>query len=1376
MKKTAELISALAILLVLTLGSNVPALAQTRDEQRAAAEKAFNEAVNLSEANKPELVPLAMQKYQEAQNLYHQIGDKREEANALRGVARSYLSLNNRDEAIKAYQAALGLFEEIPRKTAIALVSMEIGDVYIKSANEKDLRLAIEYYGKALPIFTELNDKKNKALALGNSGRAYMVLQNKERALEFLGQALSLFQEMDDKQYQADIHFLIGNSYDFSREVEDRRRALEHFLKAAELYSLVNNAQAKKGKADSLLNSGNDFIFLSNREEAIKYYMQALALYRELKSQIELAMTLDNLGNAYVVDEKNIQQAVSYYLEAARTYLDTKDTKPDGAEVLARVGSIYLRLRDKEQALSYYRKAQAVYQELASQNVTYNRGVAQGFTAIGVAYEYLGDKNEKLLAAENYRKAEAIYREAADLFRKQNNKENLVQALRELGDVRFRLRDKAGAVEAYKQAANVSKEIPNEASEAYMLAAISYTYAQSGEAGDIQQSIVYDQMAQKLFNKLGDKNSEIWSLKRIASGYAVLNNWEAYLKANSDLMKIADSLNTPAKEILQAEVHVVLGNAYQMREKPTEALAEFNSALTIGRTLKNTRLQYDALYSLIQLYFILGEPKKLLDASDELLHIMTPYMSDNAEKAYIYSMRGYAYKMLGEKAKGDAELNTGIQYMQNIQEKDVADAALALTGNSYLIMGKKEEERKRFAEVERGLARMPDDEVKGFSLYYLAISRAAEDDYAKAWNYAEQALAISRKTNNRIFEALLLTVMGFIKWEEDKNQESIALFQQALIIFRKFDAQQFEVYTLTGLMQAWRDAGNPRVAIFYGKQAIKIFQRVRTDNKSLESEVQKSFTRELSELYKTLTTLLLTQGRSEEAQQVINLSRDEEFFDLGNDQDQTPGEIQFTPLEQESALLWEAGLTKTSQAMAELDLVKFRPVTPSGSDLKQNIQPLETAYQQSYAEYLSNLKKIEESFNQPPGAKDKLTVSDVVEMRAVLCDLTAATKENTSALYTFIGAKKLYVLLNTCNEPVKIFESSIAEEDLNRKILMFYDLLQSKVYDPRLLGKEIYRLIIPQGLETELQNKKVATLMWSLDGELRYIPMAALSPDDTHYLVERYNNVVFTRANKKRMIRTAGFDWTGYGFFTSEAHKVSINGESIEFVSLDKDERQIFSTKAYSKGIISGDVFPEADFTADSLFNITKQKRPLIHISSHFRFYPGDLERSFLLLGNGKVMSLAEMKAHGDLFQDVQLLTLSACDTAAQLPNADGKEVDGFAELAQRLGAGSVMASLWSVADISTTQLMKGFYRNRQLGKLNKAEALRKAQLDLLYGRDEDASNPSPARSKPSVKGGDGVKGAGFVDQKYLVKFQDNGNPFSHPYYWSPFVLFGNPR
>ncbi|HSM84758.1 MAG TPA: CHAT domain-containing protein, partial [Candidatus Limnocylindrales bacterium] len=44
-------------------------------------------------------------------------------------------------------------------------------------------------------------------------------------------------------------------------------------------------------------------------------------------------------------------------------------------------------------------------------------------------------------------------------------------------------------------------------------------------------------------------------------------------------------------------------------------------------------------------------------------------------------------------------------------------------------------------------------------------------------------------------------------------------------------------------------------------------------------------------------------------------------------------------------------------------------------------------------------------------------------------------------------------------------------------------------------------------------------------------------------------------------------------------------------------------------------------------------------------------------------------------------------------------------------------ASLWSVADAATAQLMTGFYRGMEKGGLSPAAALRAAQIEMLHQR-----------------------------------------------------------
>jgi CHAT domain-containing protein len=113
-----------------------------------------------------------------------------------------------------------------------------------------------------------------------------------------------------------------------------------------------------------------------------------------------------------------------------------------------------------------------------------------------------------------------------------------------------------------------------------------------------------------------------------------------------------------------------------------------------------------------------------------------------------------------------------------------------------------------------------------------------------------------------------------------------------------------------------------------------------------------------------------------------------------------------------------------------------------------------------------------------------------------------------------------------------------------------------------------------------------------------------------------------------------------------------------------------------------GEIKIDDQFTRDAMRETLLKRYPVVHIATHFRFEPGNETQSFLLLGDGAHLNMAELKTSANLFGGVQLLTLSACNTGV----GDGTEVEGFGTLAQRQGAKAVIASLWPVMDDSTSR------------------------------------------------------------------------------------------
>ena len=103
---------------------------------------------------------------------------------------------------------------------------------------------------------------------------------------------------------------------------------------------------------------------------------------------------------------------------------------------------------------------------------------------------------------------------------------------------------------------------------------------------------------------------------------------------------------------------------------------------------------------------------------------------------------------------------------------------------------------------------------------------------------------------------------------------------------------------------------------------------------------------------------------------------------------------------------------------------------------------------------------------------------------------------------------------------------------------------------------------------------------------------------------------------------------------------------------------------------------------------------------------------------------------------DADLVVLSACRTA-QGEEIAGEGIVGLFGAFLEAGSRRVLASLWGVQDRSTAAWMARFYRHIQEGR--SAAAVAATKLDMLDGR---------------------------------IKAPDGQN-WSHPFHWAPFVLVG---
>ena len=260
------------------------------------------------------------------------------------------------------------------------------------------------------------------------------------------------------------------------------------------------------------------------------------------------------------------------------------------------------------------------------------------------------------------------------------------------------------------------------------------------------------------------------------------------------------------------------------------------------------------------------------------------------------------------------------------------------------------------------------------------------------------------------------------------------------------------------------------------------------------------------------------------------------------------------------------------------------------------------------------------------------------------------------------------------------------------------------------------------------------------------------------YLAERYAISLFTPASRAGLKDVSGQQWSATGF------GVSKGGEFCPLPAVPEELESIIKHGDEDRdGVVAGDISLDEAFTEDAFKAGLRGGRPAVHVASHFLFSPGGKDTdSFLLLGGGRHLTLAQFRRGNFDLTGVDLLTLSACETGVIPQEADGRELDGLALVAQKKGAKGVLATLWPVADGSTGGFMQAFYRLHQEQHRDKAEALRQAQLLFLQGKITPATVQA-ARGRAAFVGDGNASPPAPVG-------------YNHPYYWAPFILMGNWR
>lgn len=712
-----------------------------------------------------------------------------------------------------------------------------------------------------------------------------------------------------------------------------------------------------------------------------------------------------------------------------------------------------------------------------------------------------------------------------------------------------------------------------------------------------------------------------------------------------------------------AQIHSYLGVAYRQTQQFGASVRHFQEAIKIYRSLSQEKERLaEVLVEIARTFNELGQSDRAISALSEAIEIAPDKLD---LKALAYRALGTAYWLEGKIDKSVEAATTG-RNLATISGRaiEMVPAFNDLT-NILRSRAKLYEQQALEAEAEG-------DDTEKNRLNFLA-----EQDRIAAIETASRAVEISQGSENlsTVRAMLDLSELGKSAYREraltildklppsrtkaellmDLALEDISLLSEAIAILETIGAKRTQSFALERLGQVYESSGQYQQALDAAEQGLWLAGQIGAND--------------------CLYRLQWLRARL--------------YQQTG---------------QKEKAIVAYRGASATLQ--------KLRSQIASASpdvqlDMKTEVEPV-------YRELLSLLLA---DTSSPKILHDSVDIMRQLQFsqlqsffgdaclelkQALVNSQNSSQKANAAIIHTILLNDSSYVILELPDGLIRAYPLALATKSLQDMVQTWRSQLENTKNVPlgyRELSEKLYDLLI-RPIESDLVRAKVTELVFVNDGLLRNVPPAALH-DSQQFLIEKYPISISLGLNLKSPVSP------------NENKGASIFGLSVAVVDRELEEEfpplpyVVPETQAVLK-IVGGDLFLDQNFTSNNFAFEIEKNYPIIHIATHGEFV-GRLESTFLRAYNERITlkQLEEVLARRK--EPIDLLTLSACNTAA----GNDRAILGLAGLALRSGVKNVVASLWSVDDKATADLVTDFYGYLKEG-MNEAQALQKAQIRQL--------------------------------------------------------------
>lgn len=946
---------------------------------------------------------------------------------------------------------------------------------------------------------------------------------------------------------------------------------------------------------------------------------------------------------------------------------------------------------------------------------------------------------------EGRRRALAAYRTAAELWRGLQSPRLAAQCLYAAAVLHRLLGEGTAALELAREVLPRWRALGNAGREADTLNEIGLLESAAGRAAEARASF---QQALAVQERAGDRFRQAATANNLCLTYLVQGEHRQALACYGPALA---RIRAAGDEEHEAVALSNLGWAYKSLGQPEEALDHFHRAVALHRAAGRGKREAETLNNLAVLHRQLGEPQEALVLYLRALTIFRQ-QGDRRWEARVLHNLGAVYQVLGDPERALVFYHQALALKRQLGDRRGEAGTLKVLGHVELEAGRAREAEEMFGralELERLTG---DRRGEAVALRSLGQAHAARGDHGAALDFFARALTSSRAHDDRGNEARTLLHRGRALGAVGRLRQAAASLSSAAEIYRALDIGLGESEALYRLAETERAAGHDARALNRVDEAISLFASLRAAVD--DPDLQATFAGLRRGAYELRIELLMAR------------------YDAGGDVRHLRAALETSEQARAQgllALLRQAGvetLSGTAPALTRRLRSLRRRLHVHASQRRKLLSHQSSAAALRTAEVdffqtLAELERLEAEIRRQHPEYAALRQPSPLTVAAV----QGLLEPGTALLEYALGRERSFLFLVT-GETIRAFELP-PRQALEEAARRAYEELSA----PYRGGGEaagLAELVLAPALEELVAEELVVErLVVVADGALHYLPFAALplpvsaggeagGPLLTRYEVvhlpsastlaaERRRSAgrppaprwaavvadpVFDRRDLRLVAARAGDDTAGddtAGGSEADSKAEMPRGPADDRQPQDLALPRLRMSRREAENIAAlapaGEVLVALDFDADRDLVLDGRLADyrIVHFATH-----GLIDARYPALSG---LALSHFDRHGQArdgflrLRDIyglrlgaDLVVLSACRTAL------GKEVrgEGLLGLSRgffHAGARRIVASLWSVPDRATAELMARFYHAMVKDELAPAAALRQAQLSMLGER-----------------------------------------------------------